>query len=31
LSNNVLEKILKVGTTTRNWKSVNQLYQMTAG
>ena len=31
LSNNVLEKILKVGTTTPNWKTVNQLYQMTAG
>jgi uncharacterized protein (DUF1697 family) len=31
LSNNVLEKMLKVGTTTRNWKTVNQLYQMTVG
>lgn len=29
LTNNVLEKMLKVGTTTRNWKTVNQLYQMT--
>jgi uncharacterized protein (DUF1697 family) len=29
LGNNVLEKMLKVGTTTRNWKTVNQLYQMT--
>ena len=31
LSNNVLEKVLKVGTTTRNWKTVNQLYQMSLG
>lgn len=31
LGNNVLEKMLKVGTTTRNWKTVNQLYQMTLG
>ena len=31
LSNNVLEKMLKVGTTTRNWKTVNQLYQMSLG
>jgi uncharacterized protein (DUF1697 family) len=29
--NNVLEKMLKVGTTTRNWRTVNQLYQMTLG
>jgi len=29
LGNNVLEKMLKTGTTTRNWKTVNQLYQMT--
>ncbi len=29
LGNNVLEKMLKVGTTTRNWRTVNQLYQMT--
>jgi uncharacterized protein (DUF1697 family) len=31
LGNNVLEKMLKVGTTTRNWRTVNQLYQMTMG
>ncbi len=31
VSNNVLEKTLKVGTTTRNWKTVNQLYQMAVG
>jgi uncharacterized protein (DUF1697 family) len=31
LGNNVLEKMLKVGTTTRNWKTVNQLYQMSLG
>jgi uncharacterized protein (DUF1697 family) len=31
LGNNVLEKMLKVGTTTRNWKTVNQLFQMTLG
>jgi uncharacterized protein (DUF1697 family) len=31
LTNNVLEKVLKVGTTTRNWKTVNQLYQMSLG
>ena len=31
LGNNVLEKMLKVGTTTRNWRTVNQLYQMTLG
>jgi uncharacterized protein (DUF1697 family) len=28
LGNNVLMKMLKVGTTTRNWKTVNQLYEM---
>jgi len=28
LSNNALGKMLEVGTTTRNWKTVNQLYQM---
>lgn len=28
LGNNVLAKILKTGATTRNWKTVNQLYQM---
>lgn len=28
LGNNVLEKMLKVGATTRNWKTVNQLYVM---
>jgi uncharacterized protein (DUF1697 family) len=31
LGNNVLEKMLKVGTTTRNWKTVNQLYEMSLG
>ena len=31
LGNNVLEKMLKVGTTTRNWRTANQLYQMTLG
>jgi uncharacterized protein (DUF1697 family) len=31
LSNNVLEKVLKVGTTTRNRKTVNQLYQKSLG
>jgi uncharacterized protein (DUF1697 family) len=29
LGNNLLGKMLKVGTTTRNWKTVNQLYAMT--
>ena len=29
LNNNVLEKMLKAGTTTRNWKTVNELYRMT--
>ena len=31
LGNNVLGKMLKVGTTTRNWRTVNQLFQMTLG
>jgi uncharacterized protein (DUF1697 family) len=31
LGNNVLGKMLKVGTTTRNWRTVNQLYEMTLG
>lgn len=31
LTNNVLERVLKAGATTRNWKTVNQLYQMTLG
>jgi len=31
LSNNVLEKMLQVRTTTRNWKTVNQLYEMSSG
>ena len=31
LGNNVLGNMLKVGTTTRNWKTVNQLYEMTLG
>jgi uncharacterized protein (DUF1697 family) len=31
LGNNVLGKMLKVGTTTRNWKTVNRLYEMTLG
>jgi uncharacterized protein (DUF1697 family) len=29
LNNNVLEKMLMAGATTRNWKTVNQLYRMT--
>ncbi len=29
LTNNVLEKMLKVGTTTRNWNTVNKLWEMT--
>jgi len=29
LTNNVLEKMLKVGTTTRNWKTANKLWEMT--
>ena len=28
LTNNVLEKVLSVRATTRNWKTVNQLYRM---
>ena len=28
LGNNVLEKMLKVGTTTRNWNTVNKLWEM---
>jgi uncharacterized protein (DUF1697 family) len=28
LTNNVLEKMLKVGTTTRNWKTANKLWEM---
>ena len=28
LSNNALEKVLMVTATTRNWRTVNQLYQM---
>ncbi len=28
LSNNALEKLLMVTATTRNWRTVNQLYQM---
>ena len=28
LSNNALEKLLSVTATTRNWRTVNQLYQM---
>ncbi len=31
LTNNVLEKVLRAGATTRNWKTVNQLYQMILG
>jgi uncharacterized protein (DUF1697 family) len=31
LGNNVLERMLKVGATTRNWRTVNHLYQMTLG
>jgi uncharacterized protein (DUF1697 family) len=31
LTNNVLEKMLKVGATTRNWKTVKQLYEMSLG
>jgi len=29
LGNNVLGKMLKVGTTTRNWNTVNKLWEMT--
>ena len=28
LSNNLLEKILKVDATTRNWKTVNKLMEL---
>ncbi len=28
LGNNVLEKMLKVGATTRNWRTVNKLWEM---
>ena len=28
LSNNILERVLSVGVTTRNWKTVNNLYAM---
>lgn len=28
LGNNLLEKMLKVGTTTRNWNTVNKLWEM---
>ena len=28
LGNNVLAKMLKVGATTRNWKTVNELWEM---
>jgi uncharacterized protein (DUF1697 family) len=31
LSNNALEKALSVRATTRNWKTVNQLYQIVLG
>jgi uncharacterized protein (DUF1697 family) len=31
LSNNALEKVLKVAATTRNWKTVNQLCEMSLG
>ena len=31
LGNNVLEKVLKVGATTRNWRTVNRLYEMSSG
>jgi uncharacterized protein (DUF1697 family) len=31
LSNNALEKALSVRATTRNWKTVNQLYQIALG
>jgi len=31
LSNNAFEKLLSVRATTRNWKTVNTLYQMAAG
>jgi uncharacterized protein (DUF1697 family) len=28
LSNNILERVLSVGVTTRNWKTVNSLHEM---
>lgn len=28
LTNNLLEKVLSCGATTRNWKTVNKLYEM---
>jgi uncharacterized protein (DUF1697 family) len=31
LSNNVLEKVLMARASTRNWRTVNQLYQMALG
>ena len=31
LSNNALEKVLSVRATTRNWKTLNQLHEMTLG
>jgi uncharacterized protein (DUF1697 family) len=31
LSNNTLEKVLSVRATTRNWKTVNKLHEMTLG
>jgi uncharacterized protein (DUF1697 family) len=31
LSNNALEKVLSVRATTRNWKTVNRLHEMTLG
>src|ERR1700730_2218025 len=31
LSTNALEKMLKVAATTRNWKTVNRLYEMSLG
>jgi uncharacterized protein (DUF1697 family) len=31
LSNNALERVLSVRATTRNWKTVNRLHEMTLG
>jgi uncharacterized protein (DUF1697 family) len=31
LSNQAIEMVLAVRATTRNWRTVNQLYQMAAG
>jgi uncharacterized protein (DUF1697 family) len=31
LSNNVIEKLLGVEATTRNWKTVNRLFEMSSG